>query len=234
MIPRVIHYCWFGGKPLPRQARKYIASWRRFFPGYEIKEWNETNYDVNCVPYMREAYAVGKYAFVSDYVRFDILYRYGGLYFDTDVEVIRGMEDIVECGAFLGMEKETWVNPGLAMGTEAGNNLYKEMLNHYATLHYTKDTITMVVLITDILKQHGFVPTNAPQQVCGNWIYPNDYFNPLDDATGRMRKTQNTRSIHWYAKTWVDNYGSLRNRATRWVHRFFGVDRLQRLKKYCR
>ncbi len=232
MIPRVIHYCWFGGKPLPRSARRYIASWKKFFPNYEIKQWNETNYNVNVVPYTKEAYEQGKYAFVSDYARFDILYRYGGLYFDTDVEVIKKMDDIVERGAFLGMEEDKWVAPGLAMGTEAGNNLYKEMLDYYATLHYTKETITMVVLITDMLKKYGLVPSSQPQQIYGNWIYPNDYFNPLDDATGRMRKTKNTRSIHWYAKTWVDNYGPIRNWTTRWIHRFFGVDSLKWIKKY--
>ncbi len=208
-----------------------MASWRKYFPDYEIKEWNEKNYDVNRTAYTREAYAVGKYAFVSDYARFDILYEYGGLYFDTDVEVIRGMEDIVERGAFLGMEEDEWVAPGLAMGTEAGNPLYKEMLDHYATMHYTKDAVTMVALITDILKGYGLERKNEPQLVCGNWIYPNDYFNPLDDATGRMRKTENTRSIHWYAKTWVDNYGPVRNWATRWAHRLFGVNTFQKLKK---
>ena len=89
MIPKVIHYCWFGGNPLPESAQKCIASWRKFLPDYEIKEWNESNFDVNAIPYTAQAYAAKKYAFVSDYARFSILYDNGGLYFDTDVEVIR-------------------------------------------------------------------------------------------------------------------------------------------------
>ncbi len=106
MIPKVIHYCWFGRNPLPKSALKCIASWRKYFPNYEIKEWNEDNFDVNIIPYTQEAYSVGKYAFVSDYARFKILYENGGLYFDTDVEVIRPMDDIIERGAFMGVEVE--------------------------------------------------------------------------------------------------------------------------------
>lgn len=100
MITKVIHYCWFGRNPLPESALKCIASWRKFFPDHEIKEWNEENFDVNIIPYTRDAYQAGKYAFVSDYARFKILYEYGGLYFDTDVEIIKPMADIIETGPF--------------------------------------------------------------------------------------------------------------------------------------
>ena len=89
MIPKVIHYCWFGGKPLPPLAEKCIASWRKYLPDYEIRRWDETNFDVEAHPYTRDAYAAGLYAFVSDYARFKILFEHGGVYFDTDVEVIR-------------------------------------------------------------------------------------------------------------------------------------------------
>ena len=102
MIPKKIHYCWFGRGPLPDLAKKCIASWRKYLPEYEIKEWNEDNFDVHCIPYCSEAYDAGKYAFVSDYARFKILYEYGGLYFDTDVEVIKAMDDIISRGPFMG------------------------------------------------------------------------------------------------------------------------------------
>ena len=95
MIPKVIHYCWFGGKPLPASAQKCIDSWKKFLPGYEIVRWDESNFDVRAIPYISEAYDAGKYAFVSDYARFWVLYNFGGLYFDTDVEVIRPMDDII-------------------------------------------------------------------------------------------------------------------------------------------
>lgn len=237
MIPKTIHYCWFGGKPLPGSAKKYIASWRKYLPDYEVKEWNEGNFDVNRIPYTREAYARGKYAFVSDYARFYILYHHGGLYFDTDVEVIRSMDDIVERGAFVGMEELHGVNPGLGIGTEAGHGFYKELLAYYEQLPFVDGQGrqlpgTVVSHTTRLLQRHGLVLNGEMQQVAGIWIYPNDYFNPLDDATGRLRMTENTRSIHWYAKTWVDNYGPVRNWATRWLHRLFGVDSLQWLKKF--
>lgn len=103
MIPKVIHYCWFGGNPLPKSAQKCIALWRKYLPDYEIKEWNENNFDVNIIPYTAEAYKAKKYAFVSDYARFWILYKYGGLYFDTDVEVIKNMDDIISKGPFMGL-----------------------------------------------------------------------------------------------------------------------------------
>jgi len=105
MIPKVIHYCWFGRNSLPPLAVKCLESWKRFFPDYEIKEWNEDNFDVNIISYTAEAYRVKKYAFVSDYARFWILYHYGGLYFDTDVEVIKSMDDIIAKGSFMGCEK---------------------------------------------------------------------------------------------------------------------------------
>ena len=102
-IPKTIHYCWFGRNPLPSLAIKCIASWKKYLPDYEIKEWNEDNFDVNVIPYTREAYAAKKYAFVSDYARFKILYEEGGLYFDTDVEVIKPFDDIIARGAFMGV-----------------------------------------------------------------------------------------------------------------------------------
>ena len=104
MIPKIIHYCWFGHNPLPPLALKCIASWKKYLPDYEIKEWNEENFDVNIIPYTREAYAAGKYAFVTDYARFWILYKYGGIYFDTDVEMIRPIDDIIAAGGFMGYE----------------------------------------------------------------------------------------------------------------------------------
>ena len=104
MIPKIIHYCWFGRNSLPASAQKCIASWRKYFPDYEIKEWNEDIFNVNIIPYTQQAYEAQKYAFVSDYARFWILYHYGGLYFDTDVEVIKSFDDIVDKGAFMGLE----------------------------------------------------------------------------------------------------------------------------------
>ena len=131
MIPKIIHYCWFGRNPLPDSAKKCIESWRKFFPEYEIKEWNEDNFDVHLIPYVEEAYNAKKYAFVSDYARFWILYFYGGVYFDTDVEVIRPMDDILAKGGFMGVQHDYFLNPGLGMASVAYHQIYKFILYYY-------------------------------------------------------------------------------------------------------
>lgn len=143
MIPKVIHYCWFGMKPIPEEYLRYINSWKKYLPNYEIIEWNESNYDVNCIPFSREAYEVGKFAYVSDYARLKILYENGGIYFDTDVEVIRNMDDLMERGSWMAVEKHTitpndadMVNLGLGFAVESHNPIIKEIMSHYENTHY--------------------------------------------------------------------------------------------------
>ena len=239
MIPKVIHYCWFGRNPLPESAKKCIDSWRKFFPEYEIKEWNEDNFDVNIIPYTAEAYKARKYAFVSDYARFWILYHYGGLYFDTDVEIIKPMNDIIERGGFMGIEEDgrdeefPLIAPGLGLAVEAKHPIYKSLLDYYSTLHFIdekgKPQLTTIVRHnTKILIESGLKPTNVLQEIEGIWIYPKDYFNPLNDLTGKLEKTANTRSIHWYMRSWSDSSAS-KIKLSRWSHRVFGM-RLHKLK----
>ncbi len=213
MIPKVIHYCWFGKKPLPALALKCIKSWKKFLPDYEIKEWNETNFDVNIIPYTQEAYQAGKYAFVSDYARFWILYHYGGLYFDTDVEVIKNMDDIIARGPFMGCESEASdtsvasVAPGLGLGVNPGLGLYKEFLDLYANLHFKdKDgklnTKTIVDYTTTLLVQHGLTSSNEIQEVAGVTIYPKCYFNPWKNFA-ELEITEKAFSIHHCAGSWA-------------------------------
>ena len=116
-IPKIIHYCWFGNNPKPEIVYKCIESWKKYFPDYEIVEWNEKNYDVNKELYMQEAYSCKKWAFVSDYARFDVLYQYGGIYFDTDVEVLKKFPQEILCNqAFTGIESTKIISPGLVFG----------------------------------------------------------------------------------------------------------------------
>ena len=245
MIPKVIHYCWFGRNPLPKSAIKCINSWKKFFPDYEIKEWNEDNFDVNMIPYTREAYEAKKYAFVSDYARIWVLYHYGGLYFDTDVEVIKQMDDIVERGSFMGIEVECCegrfmsVNPGLGLGCVQYHPLYKEILDYYNRINFlckdgSYNHFAIVRITTMILSNNGMRNTNLLQEVNGIWIYPRDYFNPLDDNTGKLVITENTRTIHWYTKTWMKKQNPLRTWIVRRIHRFFGNDSLVWLKRILR
>lgn len=243
MIPKKIHYCWFGRNPLPESALKCIASWRKFLPDYEIIEWNEDNFDVNCIPYTAQAYAAKKYAFVSDYARFKILYEHGGIYFDTDVEVIRPMDDIIARGPFMGFE----VNPnpnrpygavaaGLGIAAETEMKLYKSILDYYSQLSFIKAdgsynmTDAVVNITTRELIKSGLQDISGIQTVADITIYPADYFNPFDDATGRLNKTSNTRTIHWFTKTWL-NVNPWRQRFSRFAHRVFGVDAFSNFRK---
>lgn len=214
MIPKIIHYCWFGRNPLPESAKKCIDSWRKFLPDYEIKEWNEDNFDVNIIPYTQQAYEAKKYAFVSDYARFWILYHHGGVYFDTDVEVIRPMDDIIEKGSFFGMElvdnknNAIAVNPGLGMASEAQHPLYKRMLDGYVNLNFIlengeKNPFSMIPMLTGFLFNDGLKVDSSIQKVDEVTIYPPDFFNPRNDLLGKLNKTANTRTIHWYSKTWM-------------------------------
>lgn len=206
MIPKIIHYCWFGGNPLPELAQKCIASWKKFCPDYKIKEWNESNFDINRCVYTREAYEAKKWPFVSDYARFKILYDNGGLYFDTDVELIKPIDDIIEQGGFMGLENdgETTVAPGLGLGASPSLSLYQEILDFYNKQHFfnndgTMNQTTIVAYTTNILKRHGLKHTHsAIQCVAGVYIYPQDYFCPMDCVTGKITITDNTRSIHHY------------------------------------
>lgn len=214
MIPKKIHYCWFGRNPLPESALKCIASWQKHLPDYEIIEWNEDNFNVNSIPYTRQAYNAKKYAFVSDYARFKILYEQGGLYFDTDVEIIKPMDDIINQGAFMGIEKSLattkgigtiGVNAGLGLGAEAGLPIFKSILDFYNGRQFIGETETVVTIVTQILMLHGLKNENEMQLVEGVRIYPDEYFCPMDSTTGLLSITPSTVSIHHYSCSWIDH-----------------------------
>ena len=166
MIPKIIHYCWFGGKPLPALARKCIMSWKKFLPDYEIREWNEHNFDVNKVPYTAEAYAAKKYAFVTDYVRLYALYHEGGIYMDTDVEVLKPLDRFLHHPAFSGFEGGGLVPTGI-MASEKGGEWARWQLSLYDGKHFSTEEGTNVTLISNAMKERGFVMNNQYQEFEG-------------------------------------------------------------------
>lgn len=225
MIPKTIHYCWFGRGPKPKLAQKCIASWKKYCPDYQIIEWNEDNFDISRNPYTRMCYEQKKFAFLTDYIRLTVLLEHGGIYFDTDVELVRPFDDFLDQPAFFGFEDDAHVNTGVGCGCEPGNPVVRTMLAEYDPL-LTGDqgVIGCPILNTRGLQKHGLQLTGEMQILPHAAVYPADWFNPYDDPTGRLRKTEKTHSIHWYSKSWMSKGTILRSTLTKPLHRIFGVD----------
>lgn len=208
MIPKIIHYCWFGGNPLPELAQRCIASWKKYCSEYEIKEWNENNFDLDCCPFVREAYEARKWAFVSDAARLKIIYDEGGIYLDTDVEVIKSFNNLLMNRCFLGEETSGFVATGLGFGAEKGNIVVKEMLEMYTEKHFkledgTYDMVPCPEKNTEPLKRKGY--KFSGKEIWKNeyvMVYPPEYFCPLNYDTGEKTITANTYSIHLYNASW--------------------------------
>ena len=208
MIPKIIHYCWFGRGEKPELAKKCIASWRKSCPDFEIREWNEGNCDYLSIPFMAEAYAAKKYAFVSDVMRLIVLEQYGGVYFDTDVEVVRDISPLLDDEGFIGFENDQFVNSGQVMAAKAHHPVIQAMIEEYKKLHFTNadGTATPVGcprLNTDVMERFGLIRNGREQVVAGIHVYSADFFNPMDSTTGKLTKTENTYSIHWYSMSWL-------------------------------
>lgn len=224
MIPKIIHYCWFGRGEKPELAKKCIASWRRFCPDFEIREWNEDNCDYLAMPFMAEAYAAKKYAFVSDVMRLIVLEQHGGVYFDTDVEAVRDISPLLDDEGFIGFENEQYVNSGQVVAAETHHPVIQAMIEEYKKLHFAgaDGSVTPVgcpCLNTDVMERFGLVRNGQEQLVAGIHVYPTDYFNPLDSITGKLTKTENTYSIHWYSMSWLPKCKQMRARVGRIIRR---------------
>ena len=196
-----IHYCWVGGAEKSDKIKMCIDSWKRFCPHAEIIEWNESNYDVRKNPYISQAYDQQKWAFVTDYMRFDILHQYGGVYLDTDVELLKDITPLTEDN-FMGFESRKHVAPGLIMHAKQGDELLKEILDYYDALDGFSIDETVVTIVTEILEKHGLRRDNSMQTVAGYVIYPTEYFNPKGGDYGMEKITENTYSIHHYEASW--------------------------------
>jgi mannosyltransferase OCH1-like enzyme len=210
MIPKIIHYCWFGGGNMPKLSANCIKSWRKYLPDYELRLWNEESFDINCSEYANEAYKSKKYAFVSDYVRLYALYNYGGIYMDTDVEVIRNIDQFLSTPAFSGFETKMHIHTGI-MGSCQYGYWVKELLDYYNDLHFiladgSLNTVSNAITISRIMYEGGFNFDNTLQNYKGLiTIYPSDYFCPKSFDTGQIKLTENSFCIHHFAGSWISN-----------------------------
>ena len=206
MIPKIIHYIWLGGKPLPKIAEKCIESWKKICPDYEIKRWDESNLDLEKYEFCKDALAAKKYAFASDVLRTDILYEYGGIYLDIDVEIIKPINDIVEKhDCFMGFETSNLLAPGLIIGTEPKNQDLKNILEIYKKSNFDSSNMLNVVIcdiFTNYYKEKGLIANNTTQTIEKTTFYCSEYFSPIDVITNKKKITPNTRSIHWYNASW--------------------------------
>ncbi len=230
MIPKVIHYCWFGRNPKPQLILDCIESWKKFCPGWEIREWTEDNYDVFKNEYIREAYNQKKWAFVADYARFDVLNQYGGVYFDTDVELLKPIPDyLLAEEAFSGFETIDKVAPGLVYGTVAHQKELQKVLNKYETSSLSQIKNVCEVL-TDILLEDGLIGNNTDQIVGGVRIMPTEYFGCYNHEIQAYEKTENTVSIHHYHASWVPWHIILKYKIIKYVAAILGKERYLRIK----
>ena len=230
-IPKIIHYCWFGGKELPEEAKKCIESWKKYCPDYEIIEWNENNFDLNSNDYVREAYDAKKWAFITDYVRLYVLVKYGGIYMDTDVEVLKSLDPFLNDDAFSGFESNKSIPTGI-MASKKNQPLMKELLDYYKNKHFkrkdgTYDLTTNVIIITNICKKYGLKLNNEKQVINGFSLYPKDYFCPKSLITGIIELTDNSHTIHHFSGSWVpekeQKYNDLRKKLSVKYNKPFAV-----------
>ena len=236
MIPKKIHYCWFGGNPLPETAKKYMNTWKRYCPDYEIIEWNEKNFDITQNQYCLEAYKAKKWAFVSDYARLKVLYEYGGIYMDTDVEVVKPFDDLLKYNLFVGLEAEDRIQTGI-FGAEIKNEFIKILLNDYQNRHFIfgknkYDLSTNVQFITQKLKDNYNIQLNNIYQIFGNnyVLLPFDYLCCKNYLTGKICITKNSYTIHHFDGSWLNSYGKIKIFIQKIFCVILGIKRFNKLK----
>ena len=229
-IPKKIHYCWFGGKELPKLAKKCIKSWKKYCPDYEIICWTEENFDLNQNRYAKEAYDAKKWAFVSDYVRLKVVCDEGGIYLDTDVEIIKSIDDFLNYSGFMGFDEKGIIATGLGFGTEKGNKIIAAMLRDYDDIPFilpdgSYDLTPCPDRNTETLVSLGMDVKNTDQIFEGMRFLPQEYLCPMDYYTGKKTITEKTRSIHHYCASWT----SKKTKRTTRIKRIIGVKMYDKL-----
>jgi hypothetical protein len=208
MIPKIIHYCWFSGKPMPEEYSTYIEGWKRLLPDYEFRLWNETNFDVNMVPFTEQVASVKKWGFIVDYIRAWAVYTYGGIYLDTDVELLKPLDGFLHNTCFSGFENEKFIAPGLVFAGEKGCAIAKELMDFYASYNFIKENGELNLtpspkIFTNMLLKYGLKQNNTYQELGIFTAYPFEYFCAKDFKTGFITASENTCAIHHFAMSWM-------------------------------
>ena len=207
MIPKIIHYIWFGGKPFPNKVLKCIESWHKYLPDYEFKLWNEETFDVNSVEFTKQAYANKKWAFVSDYVRMYALNKFGGWYLDTDIEILRPIERFEDHRMVLGTDHDGALTA--LMGSEPNHPYWTEVLAFYDSMNFVNEDGTFNITVNNthlqgVLESYGYKFENKFQELKeGIVVYPDDYFHVANNEKGTIHKTNNSYAIHWHTLLWT-------------------------------
>lgn len=240
-IPKTIHYFWFGNNKQSELIKKCIRSWRKYCPDYRIIKWDESNFDINICAYVREAYKTKNWAYVSDYARFYVLNKYGGVYLDTDVELLKPIDSIIQKGPFFALETSDFnsVAPGLGMASNANNDILKKILDMYNNEHFilkdgSLNKVPVGERIRPILIQYGLKDVKNIQNVKGFNVYPHDYFCPLNYYTGEFKMTKNTVAIHHYASSWMSDSDRKYHRIGQKASRIFGIKTGRRIENIVR
>lgn len=210
-IPKILHYCWFGNNKYPKDVKKYMESWRKYFPDYKIIRWDESNFDINCCQYVKDAYKEKKWAFVTDYVRLYALVKYGGIYLDTDVEILKPLDLFLKYDAFSSFQPNpdnTYTITTGIMGCKKGFLFFDEILSDYNDLSFYKEDGTLndtpnVEYITNICIKYGLKLNNKHQSIKGLEIFNNEYFCPKNWKTRKLDLTSNTYTIHHFKGSWI-------------------------------
>lgn len=209
VIPRVIHYCWFGGSEIPEELQFYMESWKKYCPDYKIVCWSENNYDVTQNQYIYEAYKNKKWAFVSDYVRIDVVNKFGGIYLDTDVEILKPLDELLHFRGFIGFENAGLVATGLGFGSSGKSEILEEILSCYQKREFLNsdgemDLTPCPIIETQVLEKFGLKKNNCMQEIgSGFMVFPTTFFGGINLGTRQMEKEEYSYSVHHYAGTWM-------------------------------
>ena len=226
IIPKKIHYCWFGRGKKDKIFKKCYNSWKKYFPDYEIIEWNEDNFDINCIEYTKEAYKMKKYAFVSDYARLKIMYEYGGIYFDTDVEALKRIDDKILKEGYFAKEYDNMISTGLGFSTPPKNEIVKIMMDDYENIHFINnekiDMTPCPIRNTKSLNKKGYIISKNIKDLDGIRIYSKEYFCGFDNELQRYDIKDSTYTVHHYAASWMNTSNKIIKRFTRCLSKICG------------